>query len=322
MTSKHVACAIVVLGALSVAPAIARAETIAVVVAGDPGKKSTVVDAISPWLEARGQTTVLDAMPADEQDKLVDCYLADDAACAKKLVAGQDVDRLVFVMVQTARGDAESYELSGTLYKGDGTVLATQRRDCGAGCRVDVLTRASEDLAARLWRAADPSGATIKITSTPPGATVTVDGLAVGKTPLEHVVTPGTHQISIELPDHEVQTRSVAAGAGTIEEVDTTLKPIRGAKAKSRVPWILIGTGAGGILTSVVLFALDEDNPEPGPMRPMTYRDTILPAVGFGIAGAAALGTGLYLLRKQNAEHAPIATVSGGTVVVGWTGRF
>ncbi len=34
---------------VAAAPAVSRAETFAIVVAGDPGKKATVVDATAPW---------------------------------------------------------------------------------------------------------------------------------------------------------------------------------------------------------------------------------------------------------------------------------
>src|SRR5687767_8444155 len=95
----------------ALAPAPAAAETTA------------VVDAIAPWLQGKAQSVVLDALPAAEVDKLVDCFVADDQACAKHVVAGADVNHLVFVMVQvSAEGDVS---LSGWLFDATGEPVGT-----------------------------------------------------------------------------------------------------------------------------------------------------------------------------------------------------
>src|SRR6185503_7226146 len=128
---------LVVVAALVAAPALARGDTTAIVVAGDPGKKPTVVDVISPWLEAKGQSVVLDSMPQADIDKVVDCFLNDDTKCAEPLIRAAGVARFLFVTIEVASDDVT---LTGWLFTGDGLVRSQQQRTCER-CKVDALTR-------------------------------------------------------------------------------------------------------------------------------------------------------------------------------------
>ena len=324
-TVSRALASLLVIGAAVLAPAVARAETTAIVVAGDPSKKATVVDAVSPWLEARGQSIVFEALPPEDLDKLTDCFVgSDEATCAERVVSGVDVDRLVFVMVQLPRGDtSDVVELTGILHQRGGKVLAVERRTCDA-CRIDKLAKTAEELIERLWRAADPSKATIKLTSTPAGADVTIDGQPVGKTPVAYEVTPGAHEIRYELAGHVPKTHKIDVKGGKVEDVDLTLDRIGGPRRSLR-PWIVIGSGALAVVLGGVLFALDEDQPPLNPTGPekKTYFDSAPYGVVLLTAGAAAVGAGVYLLRKErrSVEGPAIAVTRGGGLVT-WSGSF
>lgn len=55
-------------------------------------------------------------------------------------------------------------------------------------------------------------GAPLEVTSDPEGALVLVDGAAVGLTPLlEHVLTPGAHEVELRLDDHRRHVQHIEA---------------------------------------------------------------------------------------------------------------
>ena len=308
---------------LVAAPAGAWAETTAIVVAGDPGKKPIVVDAIAPWLEGKGQSVLLDSVPRDEVDKLVDCFLLDDAKCAVPIVAESGVGRFVFVMVEAGAND--DVTLTGWLFAGAGAPVAQDRKVCPA-CRVDALTKGAQDLIAALWRAGDPSGSTLRIATSPSGARVALDGAPSGFSPVELEVTPGDHTVTASKDGYDPISTQVAAQGGKIHPVELALeRTARVRPGKSRLPLIVIGAGAALVIGGGILLALDEDNPAPGPNRPATYTDTSVPALVLGGVGLATAGAGVYLMLRKPAvveQPAAASTVAPGTVIVGWTGRF
>jgi len=93
------------------------------------------------------------------------------------------------------------------------------------------------------------------------------------------------------------------------------------APRRALLPYALIGVGGATLLAGGVMLAIDEDA-DPADTTSKTYRDTATAGVVLGVAGAAALGTGLYLYFTGKRESAPVATVSHDGAVVGWMGRF
>jgi serine/threonine-protein kinase len=74
--------------------------------------------------------------------------------------------------------------------------------------------------------AAVPSGQT-EVVSTPPGAAVTVDGRAVGTTPLAGLkLKPGRHRLEVALAEHETWTGAVHVAAGETGRVEVRLRPL------------------------------------------------------------------------------------------------
>lgn len=308
------------------APAPAAAETTAVVVGGDPGKQPAVVDAIAPWLQGKAQSVVLDALPAAEVDKLVDCFVADDQACAKHVVAGADVNHLVFVMVQvSAEGDVS---LSGWLFDATGEPVGTARDAC-ADCRVETLTRTAEALITALWREVEPL-VTLQVTSNPSGAEVRVDGAVIGTTPLEHGIAAGAHEVAVSHPGYRTVTRRIEPAAAGTQSLEVTL-PRGGGGGGGKLPWILIGVGGAAVVSGAVLFALDEDVPplDPSGPEPEHYFDSgtggaVLLGAGALIAGGGAVLWFLGRRGDDGGDERPNVVVSptpgGGTL--GWRGSF
>ena len=87
------------------------------------------------------------------------------------------------------------------------------------------------------------------------------------------------------------------------------------------LPMTLIGVGAASLVIGGVMIAIDEDPTKQGVQQP-NYRDTATGGVVLAVAGAAALGTGLYLWLHHGSRSAPVAAVTHDGAIVGWTGRF
>jgi TonB family protein len=69
-----------------------------------------------------------------------------------------------------------------------------------------------------------PLNAPLRVTSDPPGALITVDGARVGATPLETIpVTPGRHEVRVEMKGYRPQVTSVHARAGRKESIHARL---------------------------------------------------------------------------------------------------
>jgi TonB family protein len=75
------------------------------------------------------------------------------------------------------------------------------------------------------------------VVSTPAGATVTVDGRAVGRTPLAGLkLKPGRRRFSIALAEHETWTGTVDVAAGETGRVEVRLRPQPGPTAPTAPP--------------------------------------------------------------------------------------
>jgi plastocyanin len=317
------------------APRVARAEGIGLVVAGEPGKAPYVTDAIAPWLGDHGHEVKLGLLPDPDLKKLVDCFLLDDEACARPIIAAAaaGLPRVAFIMIQVDRDAAgnDAVTLTGWLFVADGAVRAAERRQCDA-CRLDALGQAATGLITAMMTATDAGTATLSLTSSPPGATVAVDGAPVGATPTTYQVAAGTHQVTFTLDGHTPVTHDVTITVGEVKTLDAPLAPAgpgagKGGRGPSRtLPYALIGGGAAALLAGVVLVVMDEDVPGPGSPsapRPTTYRDSALPGFGLALLGGAAAGAGVYLLtRSPGKTSGPTAAIAPGSAVLGWAGSF
>jgi hypothetical protein len=95
----------------------------------------------------------------------------------------------------------------------------------------------------------------------------------------------------------------------------------KGGQRSRVVPLALIGGGAALLVTGGVMLALNGEPSKTGVQSP-TYRDWGPPAYTMLATGAVAVGVGAYLWFHGNHKSAPVAAVSPGGAVFGWTGRF
>lgn len=116
----------------------------------------------------------------------------------------------------------------------------------------------------------------LEIRTEPAGATITLDGEAVGKSPvLREGLSAGAHRLRVEAPGYVSLDQAIQVRPGKLTRLELTLAPIRSltAAAPPEEPlaskwwfWTAIGGAAlvvGGVVTAIVL-TLPEDPALPG----------------------------------------------------------
>jgi hypothetical protein len=298
------------------------ANKIGLAVGGDRGNYAVVIDAVRPWLEARGYGVSIPALSDDALGKMVSCFIENDTRCAGSVVADAATDRLLFIMVEfepSADGGTDRFTLTAWLFSSDPgeTSMAAARRECAA-CAASSLAEASRELVATVTGDPGSRSGTVAVDSTPTGARVSIDDKAVGIAPIEYKLAPGSHAVAVDLPGHERELRSIHVIPGASQRLSLALRPIQAPAARPSWPWWLLGAGAAVVTTGAILIAIDEDAP-----GNRTYTDTAMSGAVTTAIGAAALGAGIYFLwRRPAAESAPVATIRSSGAFIGWSGHF
>jgi hypothetical protein len=301
----------------------AAAEPIGVVVHGQAEMQPELRRAIERWLTAHHFEVVSSPMPVPAVALLTDCFVIEDEACARSVVEQHAKPGVVvFARLDSSPGgDIRNTMILLVYWFRKGEAPSVEREYC-EHCSEQVLQPAIEGAMAKLVKtAAKGTSGRVKITSVPAGAEVRVDDQAIGVTPLEYDLAPGPHKIVLAAPGHEPDAREIVIAGGQTKVIDATL--VQGAArshARSKLPWIAMGGGGALLATGVILFATSET--DDGSKR--TYLDTRPPGIALGLAGAAALGAGLYLWRRSRHESAssPTVAVDRHAFSIGWSRTF
>jgi hypothetical protein len=184
----------------------------------------------------------------------------------------------------------------------------------------------------------------LAVRTTPPGAQVEIDGRIVGESnaqkPLEYRVYAGAHRIVVQLRGYETAIRSVQVVAGETKPIEVDLVPVPGTSwpAVTTVPhrhrtrwgaWLTLGAGAVVASTGIALIVADQDAPRsPDVTQPYDRRETMTLGIATAGLGAAAIGAGLWWLRRTsgaprgNATTAPAVRVAPSSVMLLYSGAF
>lgn len=314
--------ALAFLGALA-APARAGSD-VGVVVAGDGSTQLTAQ--IETWLTQHGRVVVPTPLPPEAVSALIDCLAMDNRPCASDVVEKRaKSSSVLYTRIDSKSGSRDITLTAYWLAKGAGVAFAT--RAC-ARCTDEALRTTADALMKKLV-----GGETghIKLTSNPPGATISIDGVAIGVTPLDWDIIPGKHTIRMEKPGLRPATRDVTVTAGKLEAVGMVMLPpgaddaneaTDGGPARSSriVPIAVLAAGGALLVAGGVMIAIDEDK---GPKSPPTIRNTAPAGVGLAIGGVVVGAVGTYLMWfRSPSSSAPVAAVSRDGAYVGWAGRF
>ena len=313
---------LIVLFVILVSPARARADDVGVVITGEVTLQPQILSAVSDWLQKHEHGVAATALEPDAINALIDCFVIEDQACARKVIEERGkVATVLFVRVDSAAGPAGTHDVSLTGYwfaKGQPTI--SEKRTCER-CADAQLRGAADDLMATLSRSNTNESGHVKVTSTPPGATVTLDGKPAGATPLEADVVPGEHQLELSYGERTAQ-RAVTVRRGQTTAVEVSLPAPPPPAPSHLVGNLVIGGGVALLVVGGIVYAQFEDADPNRRPEPRTLNDTHGLGLGLGIAGFAAVGAGVYLWLHPGATAAPVAALVPGGAAVGWAGAF
>jgi hypothetical protein len=241
----------------------ARAD-VGVIVGGDPNMRTTVLSDVQHWVQDKNH--VLVAAPlGDATTAMIDCFVMDDVACARKVFEKHSrASTVVFVRVDMLSGE-RSFQLNAYWFT-KGKAPENEKRPC-VQCD-DTKLHATVDalMIAIVHKGSDGRGM-IKIPG-PSDMQVKIDGTELGTAPIEHEVPAGSHELVFLHAGDPVDVRRVQVDEGAVVEVGA--------------PRLASSSGAGT----------------------PSHRSRALPAVMIlgGIVAAAAGGTLMYYGSRDEAD--------------------
>lgn len=245
----------------------------------------------------------------------------EDQGCQADLAGALDSDRLLAgsltILDRTSLLTVRLIDVkrSRTLARTTATLLDASEQEL-----VDGARRLAHE--AITGKRLDTSGV-LRIAVDRPGATITLDGKALGSSPLTAAprVPEGPHAITVQKAGHVRWSSTVVVAAGQTVPVEVDLVPIQllGEAARSRLwTWGFVSAGVAGAATiSAVYFGVQSrrshDDYQAATSRSVavdlaaqTRSQAVLANVSWGVAGVAALGGG-WLLYSAMVEDARAA---------------
>jgi len=297
---------------------------VGVIVTGDGSLQPQLAAQIEGWLSQHGHTLIPSPLPPDGITALIDCFVTDDQRCARVVVEKQArSSAIVYARVDahsTATG-ARDVTLTAYLFE-KGHDAVAERKAC-EHCSDQSLRSTADDIMKKLIGGADVGH--VKLKSAPPGARITIDGQAIGVTPLDWDLLPGPHTIRMTDKAGASGSRDVVVQSNRTALVVLELKQPVVDNADSRFAqlWPIGALAAGGamIVTGGVLIAINQDKTGPNPPSVLATRT---PGIELALGGAVVAGVGAYFLwfRHPGAASTPTVGFTGDSGYIGWLGRF
>jgi hypothetical protein len=275
--------------------------------------------AASPDHQVLSQGEVVALLGLERTRQMLGC--SDDQGCMTELAGALDSDRLLAgsltILERTSLLTVRLLDVrrSRTLARLTATLLDASEKEL-----VDGARRLAHE--AVTGRRLDTSGL-LRIAVDRPGATVTVDGKALGESPLQGTprVLEGPHAITVQKPGFVRWSSTVVVSAGQTVPVEVDLIPVQllGEAARSRLwTWGWVTTGvAGAAAVSAVAFGVQSKASHRDYVRATsrsvavdlhdrTRTQALVSNVSWGVTGVAALGAG-WLLWSALVEDARAA---------------
>lgn len=310
--------AIAVLLALT-APARAG-RNVGVVVTGESWMQPQLAAEIATWLSQHGNTPVASTMAPEAVAALNDCFVMGDQGCARGVVEkAVRATSVLYARIDAHSNGSDAPDLTLTAYFFDrGHDAIGEKTTCPRCTDLSLRTTAGEILQ-KLVGGGDLGHLTLK--SAPPGARITIDGTAIGITPLDWDIAPGKHTVQMDMPGRKSGMRDHVVVSDKTDLIVMTLPPDDRADQPPRtIPLAMVIGGGAAVVTGAGLIAF---SPGPDP-RQRYYTRTWPPGIAVTAGGAVLAGVGAYLLwfRSPQTTSTPVASFTGDTAYVGWAGRF
>ena len=318
----RIAIAIAALIGAIAAPAYAGND-VGVLVTGEGSLQPQLAAQIENWLTQHGRTLVPTPLPPDAIPAINDCFVLEDEGCARRIVEQRAKSSgMIYAHLEATNNETNgTRDVTLTAYWFErGHDAITERKTCER-CTDQSLRRTADDVMKKLLG----GGAVghIKLKSNPAGARISIDGVAIGVTPLDWDLPAGKHTIRMDKLGLAPDTREIVVVSEATDVVDLELAPISDDAGKpSRViPVAALAAGGALLITGGVLIAIDQ---HPGPHEPARIYDTAGLGVAAVIGGVVVGGVGAYLrwFRSPKTTSTPVAAVTHDTAYIGWLGRF
>lgn len=298
----------------------ARAErNVGVVVTGESWMQSQLAAQIASWLSQHGHTPVASALAPDAQAALNDCLVMGDQNCARGVVEkAVRAASILYARIDTHSNGSDAPDLTLTAYFFDRGHAAIGEKSTCQHCTDQSLRSTADEILQKLVGGDEPGHVTLK--SAPPGARITIDGTAIGITPLDWDLPPGKHTIQMDLPGRKSGLRDHVVVSNKTDLIVMTLPADDRADRSRTIPLAMVIGGGAAVVTGAGLIAF---SPGPDPKQ-RYYTRTWPPGIAVTAGGAVLAGVGAYLLwfRSPQTASTPVASFTADTAYVGWLGRF
>ena len=318
LTTGSLALAVAIVLAATVP---ARAETsVGVVVTGESWMQSQLAAQITSWLSQHGHTPVASVLAPEAQAELNDCLVMGNQDCARGVVEkAVRASSVLYARIDAHSNGSDAPDLTLTAYFFDRGHAAIGEKTTCQRCTDQSLRSTADEILQKLVGGGEPGHVTLK--SAPPGARITIDGTAIGITPLDWDLPPGKHTIQMDMPGRKSGLRDHVVVSDKTDLIVMTLPPEDRIEPRSRtIPLALTIVGGAAVVTGAGLIVFS-----PGKsVNHRYYYPTWKPGIGVAAGGAAVGALGAYLLwfRSPRTTSAPVASFTRDTAYVGWLGRF
>jgi PEGA domain len=345
--------ALVALLASLLTSSLAFGSGVVVIVGGDADTdtRRKLASAVEQGLGDHREEPRQIAFDAAEVNALVGCVSREASKeCASDFMRSRTDGASRAIVLSVARDGRANATITGWVLARDGTILVIDQGVCDA-CTPAKLKDVTMELLAVLLREVEARmmPTILAVRTTPSGAQVEIDGRIVGESnaqrPLEYRVYAGAHRIVVQLRGYETAIRSVQVVAGETRPIEVelvalpgTLKPAASASqpAIATSPhhqrtrwgaWLTLGAGAIAASTGIALIIADQDaSRSPDVTQPYDRRETMTLGIVSASLGAAAVGAGLWWLRRDTGPSrrnaAPAVHVAPSSAVLLYTRTF
>jgi RNase P/RNase MRP subunit p29 len=294
--------------------------------------------------------------------KVRSCLKAGDNpwSCLSSVAVKVGFDRLIVVQADKDSVNAGTIVITTHVLTAQGAGALVERVFCEA-CNATKLEEQIQKLATRQIRAlmTQQGDTKIEVVSSPSSAIVKIDGAMVGETDATFRTYPGKHTVMLARAGFVNEVQEVTVAEGKTERIDVVLRsdngkptnptgvgpklsndpahsngdrlhssvmapnPVEASRSKL-VPSLLIGGGALALVVGGVMVFTHESAPPLGQPQPERLDGNIPLGIGFGIAGAAAVGVGVYLWTRPGSSRSsgPVAMPLQHGGLLGWAGTL
>jgi hypothetical protein len=310
----------------AIAPTAAHAQVGAIVVYGTAKahERQVVAAAVTRTVARASWTVEHSAFTSKEAEDIVTCLALDRPwPCVAPIAGAKHVERVMVVQVDP---DGKSVVVIGQLLLKSAAVPSIERRFCDP-CTNVALDQSAQELTRVLLErtVARTSTTSIEIQTIPSGASITIDGKSNGTGDRTIAVSPGPHQVQIQLLGYRPHSEQVVVAEGQTFKLTTMLiasdtgTSDSDGKPSRLVPILVGGAGAVALIGGSV-YSLTRDPPDSVEQPRYLYSG---PGLAMAAAGGIAVGVGLYLwFRHPKNASRPVASFVNHAGVIGWSTSF